>query len=83
MSKHDGRVINALHKLGGLLNGLRNSGVQQVELDAISGVQHFKWSDPELAEKLNQEKSIVEANTPTGFRGAINTEPTKTLPSPD
>lgn len=77
MSRHDGRTLLLLRKLHGALSRLRGLGLQQVEADAISGLQHLKWSDPDLNEKLHAEVRLVDTTTPTGLRGAIET--TRTL----
>ena len=73
MSRHDGRTLLLLHKLHGALSRLRGLGLQQVEADAISGLQHLKWSDPDLTETLQAEARLIDANTATGVRGAIDT----------
>lgn len=80
MSKTDGRTMNLVYKLAGALKRLRGEGVQQVEVDAVSGIQHFKWSDPDLVETLEVEKSIVDANTATGLKGALPAPEQRALP---
>jgi hypothetical protein len=72
MSKHDGRTVSVLYKLQALIAGLRRLGVQQVEADAVSGVQHVKWADPDLIDKLETERRAIDINTTTGLRGAID-----------
>lgn len=76
MSRHDGRTLVLLRKLHGALERLRGLGLQQVEADAVSGLQHLKWSDPDLEGKLRGEKRLIDVTTPTGLRGAIeSTQP--------
>ena len=71
MSRHDGRTLVLLRKLHGAIWRLRELGIQQVEADAVSGLQHLKWSDPDLEGKLHGEKRLIDVTTPTGLRGAI------------
>jgi hypothetical protein len=71
MSQNDGLVVGLLRKVGGLLDGLGRQGVQQIELDRDGGVQHLKWSTPDLKSVLTTERQLVAENTTTGFRTAL------------
>lgn len=71
MSQNEGMVVGLLRKVSGLLNGLGQQGVQQIELDRDGGLQHLKWSDPNLRNILESERELIAANTTTGFRTAL------------